>query len=153
MDIDQVEVLVDEWVREVQACGIEQEVGYELCQLNGEWEGLEEWEGSDPADEVRQEAWDDVHGGGLPVEKVVAARGEEVGFMEDRGIWTLRPVAECWQKTGKAPVSVRWVDTNKGTSELVEVRSRLVARDFKGGILVGMICLRKLLRWRLSVYS
>ena len=52
--------------------------------------------------------------------------------MEERGIWVLRPIEECWQKTGKAPVSVRWVDTNKGTPEFVEVRSRLVARDFKG---------------------
>ena len=30
-------------------------------------------------------AWDDVHGGVLPSEKVREARDEEVGFMEERG--------------------------------------------------------------------
>ena len=40
-----------------------------------------------------------------------------------------RPVAECWEKLGKAPVTVRWVDTMKSDG----VRSRLVARDFKSG--------------------
>ena len=29
-------------------------------------------------------------------------------------------------------MTVRWVDTNKGSEEVPEVRSRLVARDFKG---------------------
>ena len=103
MNIDQVEVLVDEWVREVQACGIEE----------GPWEGVGVEDES-----MQQEAWGDVHGGDLPLEKVVAARAEEVGFMEDRGIWTLRPIKECWE-----------VDTNKGGLASMEVRSRLVARD------------------------
>ena len=30
-------------------------------------------------------------------------------------------------------MSVRWVDTNKGTKEKKDLRSRLVGRDFKGG--------------------
>ena len=55
--------------------------------------------------------------------------------MEQREIWGLSPIQECWDKTGKAPVSVRWVDTNKGgdTAAEWEIRCRLVARDFKGG--------------------
>ena len=52
--------------------------------------------------------------------------------MEKRGIWKLRPLGECWQRTGREPVSVRWVDTNKGKEGRMEVRSRMVARDFKG---------------------
>ena len=48
-------------------------------------------------------------------------------------LWDIRPVGECWEKTGKAPVSVRWVDTNKGKDGEWDVRCRLVARDFKGG--------------------
>ena len=39
---------------------------------------------------------------------------------------------ECWKVTGKAPVTVRWVDTNKGGLSDRVIRSRLVARDFKG---------------------
>ena len=64
---------------------------------------------------IGEEAWDDVHGGSLPVGLVKAARKEEVNFMNDRGIWSLRPIEECWEKTGKNPVSVRWVDTNKNS--------------------------------------
>ena len=51
--------------------------------------------------------------------------------MKERGIWESRPVEECWANTGKEPVTVRWVDTNKGTFDYL-IRSRLVARDFKG---------------------
>ncbi len=32
----------------------------------------------------------------------------------------------------EGPVSVRWVDQNKGGEGAMEVRCRLVARDFKG---------------------
>ena len=33
--------------------------------------------------------------------------------------------------TQKGPISVRWVDVNKGTKESPNVRCRMVARDFK----------------------
>merc|ERR1711994_768137 len=71
--------------------------------------------------------------GVLPADKVREARYEEVDYMTNRGIWSEVSVQECWRKTGKAPVSVRWVDTNKGGAHEMCVRSRLVARDFKGG--------------------
>ena len=58
------------------------------------------------------------------------ARSEEIGFMKERGIWEVRPTSECWKRTGKWPTSVRWVDVRKSSGL---VRSRLVARDFKGG--------------------
>ena len=38
-------------------------------------------------------------------------------------------IEECWKKTDKAPVTVRWVDVLKATG----IRSRLAARDFKCG--------------------
>ena len=41
--------------------------------------------------------------GDLPLEMVKEARSEEVGFMEQRNIWEVRPVEECWEKTGKRP--------------------------------------------------
>jgi hypothetical protein len=75
-----------------------------------------------------QFATDDVHGGVLDLEKVKAARREEVDFMKSKGIWKEVPVSEAWAKTGKAPVSVKWVDTEKSGGV---VRCRLVARDFK----------------------
>ena len=77
-------------------------------------------------------AWDDVLGGYLEPNLVRAARQEEVDFMQARGIWEESSEEECWRLTGKGPISVRWVDTNKGTIEEPAIRSRMVARDFKG---------------------
>ena len=45
----------------------------------------------DREDVEYETAWDDVNGGDLPIGLVREARKEEVGFMQDRGIWTLRP--------------------------------------------------------------
>ena len=59
------------------------------------------------------------------------ARLEEIAFMKKIGLYEEVPVEECWEKTGKAPTSTRWVDVNKGTVEKPDVRCRLVARDFK----------------------
>ena len=42
-----------------------------------------------------------------------------------------RPYAEARQRTGKAPVSVRWVDIKKGDNECPNVRCRLVARQIR----------------------
>ena len=61
--------------------------------------------------------------------EVKRARGEEIGYMQKRGSCVVRPVTECWEKLGKAPVTIRWVDTLKSD----RARSRLVARDVKGG--------------------
>ena len=79
-----------------------------------------------------ENAFDDVHGGTLPAEKVIEARDEEVTYMVGRDIWTEKPVAECWEKTGKPPVSIRWVDTNKGDDQKRNYRSRMVVKEFKG---------------------
>ena len=38
------------------------------------------------------------------------------------------PIAQCWERTGKAPLKARWVDIDKGT----RYRSRWVAKKFKG---------------------
>ena len=50
----------------------------------------------------------------MPREMVDEARQEEIGFMQGRNIWSSRPIEDSWRDTGKAPVTVRWVDTNKG---------------------------------------
>ena len=54
--------------------------------------------------------------------------------MEDfaaKGVWTRRPRAECFERTGKRPVTVKWVDVNKGDDESPNYRSRLVAREIR----------------------
>ena len=110
IEIARVEGLVEEWALEIQ--NFVKEEPEENPEMN--------------------EAWDDVNGGELPLEDVTATRKEEIEYMQGRGIWKLAPLTECWNKTGKDPVTVRWVDTNKGGIESMIVRSRLVARDFKG---------------------
>ncbi len=40
-----------------------------------------------------------------------------------KGIWQEANEDECWQKTGKAPVTVKWVGMNKGTEESPVIRS------------------------------
>ena len=55
------------------------------------------------------------------------ARMEEMRFVKKLPVYQERDVQECWEKTGRRPISTRWVDTRKGSG----VRSRWVARDFK----------------------
>ena len=54
-------------------------------------------------------------------------------YFKSKQAWTKRPVEEARRAMGKAPISVKWVDVNKGGLKEMLVRSRLVARDFKGG--------------------
>ena len=66
---------------------------------------------------------------------VKEARKEEVEYLisfREGEIWQDVPEKTCWEMTGKAPVDVKWVDTNSGSEDDIFVRSRLVARDFKG---------------------
>ena len=60
-------------------------------------------------------------------EKVRAARAEERREL-DRRVWVEADVEECWNKKGRGPIGVRWVDVDKGFGVH---RSRLVAKDFK----------------------
>ena len=44
-------------------------------------------------------------------------------------VWELRPIDEARRRTGKPPITVRWVDVSKGDDLNPNVRSRLVARQ------------------------
>ena len=110
-------VLIEDAVREIEKW---------IAEVRIDWEKQESEQ-----EKLMEEAWDDVKGGKLKVEDVRKARKEEVSYMVKRGIWKLVPTAECWRKTGRAPIGTRWVDTNKGSDENPDVRCRLVARDFK----------------------
>ena len=63
VEVDLVEARVEEWVKEIQEIGIEEE---EMEDFG--------------------EAWDDAHGGELPIAGVQNARPEDVGFMQSRNI-------------------------------------------------------------------
>ena len=78
------------------------------------------------------EAWDDVSGKALDPEKVKEARTEELGYFRRYEVYKKVPTKECWEKTGKAPIGVRWIDINKGDADNPEYRSRLVAKEYNG---------------------
>ena len=74
---------------------------------------------------------DDLTGQILNDELVIKARAVELSFFHSKGVWTKKPKSHARAKTGRPPISVRWVDVNKGDDLNPNVRSRLVARELK----------------------
>jgi hypothetical protein len=77
------------------------------------------------------EAWDDVKNEAIDAGLVRQARAEELAFMKKEQVYTKVPMEQCYMAKGGPPTSVRWIDTNKGTKDMPNIRCRLVARDFK----------------------
>ena len=65
---------------------------------------------------------------------MIRPRAEETAEFHKREVYDKVPVSQCWERTGKAPIGVRWVDINKGDSINPENRSRLVAKEIKKDI-------------------
>ena len=63
----------------------------------------------------------------LDPERVREARNEEIRELERR-VYVEADTQECWSKTGKSPIGVRWVDVRKPEGAY---RSRLVAKDYR----------------------
>ena len=74
-------------------------------------------------------AWDDITGSELDAEKVAAARAEEIDYIHKMKLYEKVTIDGCYKKTGKGPISVRWIDINKGDAQSPNYRSRLVARE------------------------
>ena len=90
-------------------------------------------------------------GDGMSVEAVMM--NDEEAWDDVKGCWTERKFGrQGWKKcVNEVPrrtasehriVSVKWVDTNKGTEEDPEIRCKLVARDFRGSDKDRTICSR-----------
>ena len=77
--------------------------------------------------------WDDVSGKELNGSQVREARKEEMKEFEKHKVYVKVPIAQCWARTGKKPIGVRWVDINKGDETKPKYRSRLVAMEFNSG--------------------
>ena len=56
---------------------------------------------------------------------------KELDYFDDKAVWELRPREECQQRTGRKPITVRWVLTNKGDDGTPNYRARLVARQIR----------------------
>lgn len=91
----------------------------------------------------------DLIGEELLADLVRQAKSEELSEMYRRPVWTEVPVYESIEKTGRPPILVRWVITNKGDSNNYNVRARLVAKHIvaKYG---GKVCTNPSQRCRLS---
>ena len=74
---------------------------------------------------------DDITGVQLPTDEVLKARDEELGWIHKQKIYEKRTLEECWEVTGKAPITLKWIDRNKGDSIYPNYRSRLVVREVK----------------------
>ena len=75
--------------------------------------------------------WDDMSGERLDWQGVKRARGEEISEVHKHKVYVKVPITECWDRTGKAPIKVRWIDINEGDKVYPDYRSRIVAKDFK----------------------
>ena len=87
--------------------------------------------GDDYDDYSYAEFFDEISGEALPPELVRAARKEELEYVKQMNVYTEVPVEECIRSTGRKPISVKWVDVDKGDKENRNVRSRIVARELK----------------------
>ena len=74
---------------------------------------------------------DDLTGQPLNPDLCRIARQKEIDYFRSKGVWDMRRVQEAWSKTGRPPISVRWVEVNKGDDEHPNYRSRLVAREIR----------------------
>ena len=74
---------------------------------------------------------DDLTGQVLKDALVLQARAVELEYFNSKGVWkkVFRNLART--ASGKSPISVRWVDTNKGDELNPNYRLRLVARQMK----------------------
>ncbi len=61
--------------------------------------------------ELDNYAWDDVNNLELPLEAVREARTEEMSYIRGKTFKVVNR-AEAFEKTGKPPISTKWVDTD-----------------------------------------
>ena len=66
-------------------------------------------------DDLFDQAWDDHTGASLDATKVKEARQLEMEYYDKTHVFDKVPIAQCWERTGKALLKARWVDIDKGT--------------------------------------
>ena len=74
---------------------------------------------------------DDLTGQVLNDAMVREARAKELAYFGSKSVWEKVSKQTARAQGGRAPISVRWVDVNKGDDLCPNYRSRLVARQLK----------------------
>ena len=75
--------------------------------------------------------WDEVSGVELPRQLIAKARSDELAFFKSWEAFRECGDDECMRVARRRPISRRWKDINKGDADNVNVRSRLIARQFR----------------------
>ena len=89
------------------------------------------WKQLPDSDDTIVEPVLDAHSGAvLDVDKVRAARQEELAWVHKQGIYIKVPLTEA-QQSGKPVITMKWIDRNKGDATHPNYRSRLVCREIK----------------------
>jgi len=88
------------------------------------------------AEELHQ-YWDDVRGGWLQDSLVQKARQEEVDQVRKHNVIDIVPRQRLIE-SGKKALDTVWVDTNKGTADRPDYRSRMCAREIKARQKLGL---------------
>ena len=65
----------------------------------------------------------------LHLHEVKIARHKEIQYLWDRNVYEYAPGAEARAQTGRNPVDLKWIDTNKSTTVSPRHRSRLVCTE------------------------
>ena len=70
---------------------------------------------------------------GLPLDESLcrAVRKKKSDDFSNKGVLEVRTVNEARTTMGRARISVRWVEVNKGDDQTPNIRSRLVAREIR----------------------
>ena len=74
--------------------------------------------------------WDNVNGGYLREDLVLAARREEIDCLHSEGVYEIVPMQEC-RHVGMKPLDSIWVDADKSVGPThKKIRSRLCASEY-----------------------
>ena len=57
---------------------------------------------------------------------------KELDYFETKSVWKRVSLAEAHRISGRAPITVRWVDVSKGDDDCPDIRPRHVARQIRG---------------------
>ena len=75
--------------------------------------------------------YDDITGVQLDTQGVLEARRQELAWIHKAEGYTKRSLEECYERTGKAPITLKWMDRSKGDAVKPNYRSRLVVHEIQ----------------------
>ena len=90
-----------------------------------------EWQPTKEEQEEEEVFYDSVSGKVLDPKLIAEAKKEEIKIAHEYDLYEKVPLRECYERTGKAPIGIKWVYTNKGDENQPQYRARLCAKEIK----------------------